>query len=85
MYSSKSREWYTPMKLYHKLDQEFHFDIDPCADTTNRLGCKIFYTAKEDGLSKKEWPNGNVFCNPPYRWKGSRSGLILCSSITISS
>jgi phage N-6-adenine-methyltransferase len=71
MHSSNSEDWYAPLDLYQKLDQEFHFDIDPCAEKTNRLGCKIFYTAQDDGLAKiKDWPVGNVFCNPPYGRKG---------------
>jgi phage N-6-adenine-methyltransferase len=69
LFSAESQEWYTPLDFYHKLDDEFHFDIDPCADPTNRLGCKILYTQADDGLAM-EWPNGNVFCNPPYGIKG---------------
>jgi phage N-6-adenine-methyltransferase len=65
MFSHESLEWYTPIEIYRWLDEIFHFDIDPSADETNRLGCRIFYTAKDDGLSK-DWPPGAVFCNPPY-------------------
>jgi site-specific DNA-methyltransferase (adenine-specific) len=69
LFSAESQEWYTPLDFYRKLDDEFHFDIDPCADPTNRLGCKIFYTQADDGLAK-EWPKGNIFCNPPYGVRG---------------
>jgi phage N-6-adenine-methyltransferase len=73
MYSSKGHEWYTPLELYTKLDREFHFDIDPCTEMTNRLGCKTFFTLEDDGLNK-EWPIGTVFfCNPPYGRKGKGS------------
>jgi phage N-6-adenine-methyltransferase len=65
MYSSKGQEWFTPLDLYHKLDEEFHFYIDPCTTSANPLGCRIFYTKEDDGLTK-DWPRGNVFCNPPY-------------------
>jgi hypothetical protein len=45
-------ERYTPIDLYRKLDQEFHFSTDPCTGPTNRLGCKIFYAKQDDGLTK---------------------------------
>lgn len=28
IYSSKGHEWYTPLELYAKLNDEFHFDIE---------------------------------------------------------
>jgi phage N-6-adenine-methyltransferase len=65
MYSSKGGEWFTPLDLYKKLDEQFRFRIDPCAEPSNRLGCKIFFTKEDDGLAR-EWPQGEVFCNPPY-------------------
>ncbi len=64
MYNSKGQEWGTPLELYHKLNNEFHFTTDPCTTPDNRLGCRVFYTKVENGLHKK-W-EGNVFCNPPY-------------------
>jgi site-specific DNA-methyltransferase (adenine-specific) len=64
MRSSESHEWYTPLPLYQKLNEEFHFTTDPCSDPTNRLGCEIFYTKEDDGLSKPWY--GNVFINSPY-------------------
>ena len=45
--------WGTPKDIYDKLDQEFHFDFDPCP---------MFY--KFDGLTCK-WGKSN-FINPPY-------------------
>lgn len=45
-------ERYTHTDLNRKLDEEFHFTTDPCAEPTNRLGCKIFYTKQDDGLAK---------------------------------
>lgn len=64
MFSSKSDSWLTPLELYNGLDNEFHFTTDPCADPSNHLGCKVFYTKEDDGLAKPWY--GNVFCNPPY-------------------
>jgi len=72
MVSSKGHEWYTPLDLYKSLDNEFHFTTDPCAESTNRLGCKIFYTKEQDGLDWTKYPwYGNVFINPPYGSKGN--------------
>jgi phage N-6-adenine-methyltransferase len=64
MVSSQGHEWFTPLALFKKLDKEFDFTTDPCAEPTNRLGVKIFYTKEQDGLRQK-W-KGNVFINPPY-------------------
>ena len=51
--SKKSDDWGTPDWLYKKLDEEFHFDLDPCP-----------LEPKVDGLDIP-W-SGNVFVNPPY-------------------
>ena len=48
-----SDEWKTPPTLYKQLDDEFHFDFDPCP-----------LHANFDGLVS-EWGNSN-FINPPY-------------------
>lgn len=74
MVSSKGQEWYTPLEVYQKLDAEFHFTTDPCAEPTNRLGCQIFYTKDQDGL-KQVW-TGNVFINPPYGRAGNVNAWI---------
>ena len=61
--SSKTDDWSTPQDFFDKLNDEFHFDLDPCADETNHK-CQRFYTREQDGL-EQAW-EGNVFCNPPY-------------------
>jgi len=48
--------WATPKDIYDKLNNEFHFDFDPCP-----LNYKI------DGLTI-EWGKSN-FINPPYSRK----------------
>jgi len=53
MQSSKTDEWTTPKDFYAKLNEEFHFDYDPCP---------VNFT--KDGLTT-EWGNKN-FINPPY-------------------
>lgn len=64
MYSSKSNEWATPIEFYKELDNEFHFNLDPCSDDTN-YKCEKHFTLADDGLSKN-WEGYRVFCNPPY-------------------
>jgi len=62
--SSKSTEYQTPIEFYEKLDNIFHFSIDPCTTEDNPLGTERFFTIKEDGLDQ-EW-NGNTYINPPF-------------------
>lgn len=64
MFSSKSDEWETPQDLFDKLNEEFHFTLDPCATYENHK-CDKYYTKEDDGLSK-DWTSETVFCNPPY-------------------
>lgn len=64
--TSNSYEWYTPLYLFNELNEQFNFELDPCADKTNRLGLKYFYTKEEDGLLK-DWSKFNsIYINPPY-------------------
>ena len=61
---SNNQYWITPTELYQKLDNEFHFDFDPCQ-----------YPRAFDGL-KREWGNMN-FVNPPFRSKdGSPTAFV---------
>lgn len=57
MLSHSSWEWATPKLVYQELDNEFHFNFDPCL-----LGGEI------DGRSTLfvSWEGKRVFCNPPY-------------------
>jgi len=64
MFSSDSGEWATPQDFYDKLDEEFHFTLDPCA-TAENAKCSKFYTKEQDGLAQ-DWTGETVFCNPPY-------------------
>lgn len=63
-YSSKSNEWATPQTFFDKLDEEFHFTLDPCS-TDDNAKCKLHYTLKDNGLAQN-WGGQIVFCNPPY-------------------
>lgn len=62
--SSASSEWTTPDWLFRKLDEEFHFNLDPCSTDANAK-CKNNFTLAEDGLAQ-DWAGHSVFCNPPY-------------------
>jgi hypothetical protein len=53
LFSSQRLDWKTPKHLYEVLDEEFHFDFDPCPPNP-----------EFDGLSV-EWGQSN-FVNPPY-------------------
>ena len=64
MYSSKSDDWATPQAFFDKLDREFRFTLDPCADDYNHK-CPLYFTKEVDGLAQN-WGGQTVFCNPPY-------------------
>lgn len=64
MWSSNRDDWSTPLDFFSKLNEEFHFTLDPCADDFNHK-CDKYYTKEQDGL-KQDWSGENVFCNPPY-------------------
>lgn len=64
MFSSKTDEWSTPQDLFDSLNEEFHFDLDVCANETNHK-CALYYDKRQDGL-KKPWKGHVVWCNPPY-------------------
>ena len=64
MFSSVTDQWATPQDFFDKLDAEFHFTLDPCADGTNHK-CEKYFTKVDDGL-QQSWSGHTVFCNPPY-------------------
>ena len=64
LFSSQSDHWSTPQHVFEGLDQEFHFDFDPCPLMSKGDGRKLIWS-------------GSVFCNPPYSRIGEflRAGL----------
>ena len=64
LYTSDSAEWATPQDFFDRLDQEFHFTLDPCS-TDENAKCEKHYTKEQDGLAQ-DWKGETVFCNPPY-------------------
>ena len=64
MFSSQTDEWATPQEFFDKLNEEFHFTLDPCALPFNAK-CKHYFTPADNGLLQN-WGGQIVFCNPPY-------------------
>lgn len=63
-FSSKTDQWATPQDFFDKLNAEFGFTLDVCAESQNAK-CKRFITPEIDGL-QVGWDNEIVWMNPPY-------------------
>lgn len=77
LFSSAKDEWETPQDFFDKLNEEFHFDLDPCADENNHK-CNCYFTKEDDGLSK-DWSGHTVFVNPPYGAKSTSDWIKKCA------
>lgn len=64
MFSHNSDEWETPQKIFDELNDEFDFNLDPCATDENHK-TPNYFTKENSGLSHY-WGGCRVFCNPPY-------------------
>ena len=64
LFSSSTNEWATPKKVFEELNNEFHFNLDPCSTHENHK-CDKYYTKEDNGLVQ-DWGGQCVFCNPPY-------------------
>lgn len=57
----------TPPKLFRKLDEMFHFDIDVAATKENAL-CSLYYTKETNALQQPwtfiHWPDGYPSSDP---------------------
>ena len=63
LFTSNADQWETPQCFFNKLNEEFNFEIDVCADDTNAK-CDKYFTEEVDGLNQ-EW-TGTCWMNPPY-------------------
>lgn len=64
LFSSQRSDWETPQDLFERLDEEFHFTLDPAASEECHKYSR-FFTEEQDGLLQP-WTGERVFCNPPY-------------------
>lgn len=85
MFSSKNPEWETPQDFFDKLNEEFNFNLDVCANTKNHK-CAMWFEKDEDGL-QKNWDKSRCWMNPPYgreigNWvrkaSEARGGVVVC-------
>lgn len=81
MFSSKTGEWATPQDFFDKLNNEFKFQLDVCADENNHK-CARFFTKEQDGLLQ-EWGGARVWCNPPYG-RGVEEWVKKCSKCDLA-
>lgn len=82
----KHGEFPTPQDFFDKLNDEFHFTLDPCA-TKENAKCPKFFTKENNGLIQ-DWSKDISFMNPPYNeiklWikkayeESQRGGLVVC-------
>ena len=56
MFSSARQDWATPQDLFDELNEEFHFNLDPCANAENHK-CERYFTEEDNGLLQ-EWGGG---------------------------
>lgn len=52
MFSSDDMTWATPTDFFKRLDEEFHFTLDPCC-VPETAKCDTYFTPETDGLSQK--------------------------------
>ena len=81
MFSSKTDKWATPQDFFDKLNNEFKFQLDVCADENNHK-CARFFTKEQDGLLQ-EWGGARVWCNPPYG-RGVEEWIKKCSKCDLA-
>ena len=63
-FSSKTDLHATPQPFFDKLNEEFPFTLDVCANDEN-FKCEQYFTKELDGLAQ-DWTGNIVWMNPPY-------------------
>lgn len=72
MFSSKTDQWATPQDFFDRLDKEFEFNLDPCADETNHK-CDTYFDKSQDGL-KQNWGGIQSVLQPSIRQRNRQVG-----------
>lgn len=85
-FSSETNEWYTP-SLYADMAREVfgrEIELDPASNHIANafIGAERYFTEDDDGLSRP-WMAETVFCNPPRKVPGCRSGQELWADYMI--
>ena len=62
VFSSNTDEWATPDDFFKSINDEFHFNLDPCSTEENHK-CDTFFTKNEDGLLQN-WGGIECFAIP---------------------
>jgi hypothetical protein len=57
--------WETPPEIVAVARALLGEFLDPCTYAHNPTGARIWFTREDDALSRDEWPDLPVFCNPP--------------------
>ena len=64
MFTSKTDQWATPQNFFDKLNAQYNFELDVCADKTNHKVEK-YYDEQDNGLIQP-WAPYRCWMNPPY-------------------
>ena len=51
MATAVREDWETPQELFEELNREFNFELDVCADESNRK-CERYFTKTQNGLAQ---------------------------------
>ncbi|MCP4395645.1 MAG: adenine methyltransferase [Alphaproteobacteria bacterium] len=57
-------KWETPEEFFDRLNNEFDFTLDACADESN-FKVEEYFDETKNGL-EQEWSGNRVWLNPPY-------------------
>ena len=64
LFTSKTDQWATPQNFFDKLNTQYNFELDVCADKTNHKVEK-YYDEQDNGLIQP-WAPYRCWMNPPY-------------------
>ena len=62
MFSSNRDDWETPQDFFDKLNERYHFTLDPCCSDVNAK-CPKHYTEQDNGL-EQDWGGRNNILQP---------------------